>query len=45
MSAPTKGRHWPGLWFGLALFACGFGVLPASGVTQLQVDARLDREQ
>ena len=45
MSAPTKGRHWSGLWFGLALFACGFGVLPASGVTQLQVDARLDREQ
>ena len=45
MSAPTKGRHWPGLWFGLALFACGFSVLAQSGVTQIQVDAQLDREQ
>ena len=45
MSAPTKGRHWPGLWFGLALFACGFSVLAESGVTQIQVDAQLDREQ
>ena len=45
MSAPTKGRHWRGLWFGLALFACGFGVLAQSGVSQVQVDAQLDREQ
>lgn len=45
MSTPTKGRHWSSLWFGLALFACGFGVLAESGVTQVQVDARLDREQ
>ena len=45
MSALTKGRHWPGLWFGLALFACGFAVLAQSDVTQIQVDAQLDREQ
>jgi len=45
MSTPTKGRHWSSLWFGLALFACGFDVLAESGVTQVQVDARLDREQ
>ena len=45
MSAPTKGRHWPRLWFGLTLFACCFAALAQSGVTQVQVDAQLDREQ
>jgi hypothetical protein len=45
MPAPTKGRHWLDLWFGLALFACGFAALAESGVTQVQVDAQLDREQ
>jgi hypothetical protein len=44
MSAPTKCRHWLGLWFGPALFACGFSVLAQSGVTQIQVDAQLDPE-
>jgi len=32
------------LWFGPALFACGFSVLAQSGVTQIQVDAQLDPE-
>ena len=33
------------MWFGLALFACGFAALAQSDVTQIQVDAQLDREQ
>ena len=33
------------MWFGPALFACGFSMLAQSGVTQIQVDAQLDREQ